>query len=55
MAISNCLISPTYENPRGSSAWCVLVKLSAKLRYYSLPRPLWLGQKDDNKTKSDTE
>ena len=29
MAISNCLFSPTSENPRGFSAWCVLAKLSA--------------------------
>lgn len=30
MAISNCLFSPTSENPRGFSVWCVLAKLSAK-------------------------
>ena len=30
MAISNCLLSPTSENPRGFSVWCVLAKLSAK-------------------------
>ena len=35
MAISNCLFSPTSENPRGFSAWCVLVKLSANPRNYS--------------------
>jgi hypothetical protein len=35
MAISNCLFSPTSENPRGFSAWCVLAKLSAKPRNYS--------------------
>ena len=35
MAISNCLFSPTYENPRGFSDWCVLAKLSAKPRNYS--------------------
>ncbi len=29
MAISNCLFSPTSENPRGFSVWCVLAKLSA--------------------------
>ena len=29
MAISNCLFSPTSENPRGFSAWCVLAKLCA--------------------------
>ncbi len=29
MAISNCLFSPTSENPGGFSEWCVLVKLSA--------------------------
>ena len=32
MAISNCLFLPTSENPRGFSAWCVPVKLSAKPR-----------------------
>ena len=35
MAISNCLFSPTSENPRGFSAWCVLAKLSANPRNYS--------------------
>ncbi len=35
MAISNSLFSPTFENPRGFSAWCVLAKLSAKPRNYS--------------------
>ena len=35
MAISNCLFSPTSENPLGFSAWCVLAKLSAKPRNYS--------------------
>ncbi|RXG28637.1 hypothetical protein SAMN04487999_0377 [Leeuwenhoekiella palythoae] len=30
MAISNCLFSPTSENPCGFSVWCVLAKLSAK-------------------------
>ncbi len=35
MAISNCLFSPTSENPCGFSVWCVLVKLSAKPRNYS--------------------
>ena len=30
MAISNCLFSPTSENPRGFSVWCVLTKLPAK-------------------------
>ena len=40
MAISNCLFSPTSENPLGFSAWCVLAKLSAKPRNYSQPRPL---------------
>ena len=24
MAITNCLFSPTSENPRGFSVWCVL-------------------------------
>mgnify|MGYP001554462388 CR=1 FL=1 len=40
MAISNCLFSPTSENPHGFSAWCVLAKLTAKQRNYSYPRPL---------------
>ena len=31
MAISNCLFSPTSENPSGFSVWCVLAKFSAKL------------------------
>ena len=35
MAISNCLFSPTSENPRGFSVWCVLAKLSANPRSYS--------------------
>ena len=35
MAISNCLFSPTSENPRGFSVWWVLVQLSAKPRNYS--------------------
>ena len=35
MAISNCLFSPTSENPRGFSAWCVLAKFRAKPRNYS--------------------
>ena len=29
MAISNCLFSPTSENPRGFSVCCVLAELSA--------------------------
>lgn len=28
-------LSPTSENPRGFSVWCVLAKLSAKPRNYS--------------------
>ena len=35
MAISNCLFSPTYENPCGFSAWCVLAKFNANPRNYS--------------------
>jgi hypothetical protein len=35
MAISNCLFSPTSENPRGFSVWCVLEKLITKPRNYS--------------------
>ncbi len=30
MAISNYFFSPTSENPRRFSVWCVLEKLSAK-------------------------
>ena len=45
MAISNCLFSPTSENPRGFSVWCVLAKLSANPRNYSQPKPLCLMQK----------
>ena len=48
LAISNCLFSPTSENPRGFSVWCVLAKLSAKPRYYSYTRPLYnIRQSDD--------
>ena len=32
MAISNCLFSPTSENPRGFSVWCLLAKFSANPR-----------------------
>ena len=35
MAIRNCLLSPTSENPRGFSIWCVTAKLSAKPRNYT--------------------
>jgi len=35
MAISNCLVSPTSENPRGFSVWCVLAKLSTNPLNYS--------------------
>ncbi len=35
MAISNCLFSPTSENPHGFSVWCVLANLIAKPRNYS--------------------
>ncbi len=35
MAISNCLFSPTSENPLGFSAWCVLAKFRANSRNYS--------------------
>jgi hypothetical protein len=30
MTISNCLFSPTSENPRGFSVWCIHERLSAK-------------------------
>lgn len=29
LGISNCLLSPTSENPQGISAWCVLVEFRA--------------------------
>ena len=35
MAINNCLFSPTSENPRGFSDWCVLANLTTKPRNYS--------------------
>ncbi len=35
MAISNCLFSPTSENPRGFSTLCILAKLSVEPRNYS--------------------
>lgn len=35
MAISNCLFSPTFKNPRGFSLWCALAKLSTNPRNYS--------------------
>jgi len=35
MAISNCLFTPTSENPGGFSVWFVLAKFSAKPRNYS--------------------
>ena len=34
MAISNCLFSPSSENPRGFSVWCVLAKFNANPRNY---------------------
>ncbi len=35
MALSNCLLLPTSENPHGFSIWCVLAKLSADPSNYS--------------------
>ena len=35
MAIINGLFSPTSENPRRFSVWCVLAKVSTKPHYYS--------------------
>ncbi len=35
MAMNNCLFSPTPENPRGFSGWCVLAKVRANTRNYS--------------------
>lgn len=35
MAISNCVYSPTSENPLEFSVWCVFAKLSTKTRNYS--------------------
>lgn len=34
MDISNCLFSPTAENPHEFLVWCVLAKLSANPRNY---------------------
>jgi hypothetical protein len=34
MAISNCLFSPTSENPQGFSVWGVLAKFSVNQRNY---------------------
>jgi len=33
-------VSPTSENPRGFSVWCVHAKLSTKTRNYSDTKPL---------------
>ncbi len=35
LAISNCLLLHTSENPLGFSVWCALAKLSANPRNYS--------------------
>lgn len=35
MAINNCLLSPSSENPHGFSDWCMLAKLSDSPRKYS--------------------
>jgi len=35
MPMSNCLLSPTSENPRGFSVWFVLAKLSTGTHNYS--------------------
>jgi hypothetical protein len=35
MAICNCLLSPTYENPRGFSIRFVFANLVAETRNYS--------------------
>ena len=50
MAISNCSLSPTPENPRGFSVWCVLAKLSAKPRNYSQPRRYALSRNEKLQT-----
>ena len=52
MAISNCLFSPTSENPRGFSVWCVLAKLNANPRNYSQPRPLGTIKTNKNEKNS---
>ncbi len=40
MAISNCLFSPTSENPCGFSAWCVLAEFIAKFTQLLIAQPL---------------
>ena len=49
MAISNCLFSPTYENPRVFPVWCVLAKFSTNPRNYLYPRPLAKTKKASKK------
>lgn len=34
MAISSCLFSPTFENPRRFSVWCLHAKLVAEACNY---------------------
>ena len=41
MAISNCLFSPTSENPRGFSIRFLFAKLRAKPRNVSYTKPLY--------------
>ncbi len=40
MAISNCLFSPTSENPNGFSVWCVLAEFIAKFTQLLIAQPL---------------
>ena len=42
MAISNCLFSPTSENPRGYSVWYALAKFRANPTQLLKLRPLGL-------------
>lgn len=46
MAISNCMFSPTSENPCGFLAWSALAKFHDKPRNCSYPKPLCYIQKN---------
>jgi len=40
MVISNCLFSPTSENLKGFSGWCVLAKLTVNPRQLIIAKPV---------------
>lgn len=52
MATSNCLFSPTSENPRGFSVWCALAMLSAESSNYLFARLLCLISLTDMKVNT---